>query len=100
MQLKRIQWRLSIDEDDSFPAFDLKVQKKWRNDFQLSTFHLFIGTIPGDCKFCPDHVWREVMESTNQYVSDELRGLSRRGGHQRNRYGGGRGKGIGKAWIL
>ncbi len=34
------------------------------------------------------------MESTNQYVSDELRGLSRRGGHQRNRYGGGRGKGI------
>jgi len=37
------------------------------------------------------------MESTNQYVSDELRGLSRRGGRQRNRYGGG-GGGKGIVW--
>lgn len=31
----------------------------------------------------------QVMESTNQYVSDELRSLSRRGGGYRSRYGGG-----------
>lgn len=104
VQLKIIQTKM-FDRWRWFLAFDLlqvhKMEEWLSAFFQLSTCSLVPSQVIVSLTICSsvfrDHVWREVMESTNQYVSDELRGLSRRGGRQRNRYGGG-GGGKGIVW--
>ena len=62
----------------------MDTSKRMRTSPQLYTqfaFHFMT-------KVCP----LEVMESTNQHISDELRSLARRGGGGgRSRWGGGRG---------